>query len=201
MPRDGYTAMFERMLDHPLIEVRTGVDYDEVGATARAPLLVWTGPIDAYFDYRLGKLPYRSCASASRRSARHRRRAACAAGRPGQLSRRATRLHARHRVPPPDRPGRATQRRSPTSTRRPRATPTTRSRARRTASCTSATGRSPRPSADVVFVGRLARYQYFNMDQVVAQALLAARRAFGSRRRAPRARLAPQPARRGCRNG
>jgi UDP-galactopyranose mutase len=33
---------------------------------------------------------------------------------------------------------------------------------------------------DVVFVGRLARYQYLNMDQVVAQALQAARRAFGA---------------------
>jgi UDP-galactopyranose mutase len=45
---------------------------------------------------------------------------------------------------------------------------------------------------DVTFVGRLARYQYLNMDQVVAQALLAARRAFGDQRPAVRGRR-PQP--------
>jgi UDP-galactopyranose mutase len=60
MPADGYTAMFERMLDHPGIEVRVGTDAEEVRADAGAPLTVWTGPIDAFFDHRLGRLPYRS---------------------------------------------------------------------------------------------------------------------------------------------
>ena len=60
MPRDGYTRMFERMLDHPLIEVRTSTEFDEVKDEVRYRSLVYTGPIDEYFDYRYGKLPYRS---------------------------------------------------------------------------------------------------------------------------------------------
>ena len=60
MPADGYTAMFERILDNPLIEVRTGVDYRDVRDEVEYDHLIFTGPIDEYFDYRFGKLPYRS---------------------------------------------------------------------------------------------------------------------------------------------
>jgi UDP-galactopyranose mutase len=59
MPRDGYTALFERMLDHPLIDVQTGVDFADVPASSYRSL-VYTGPVDAFFDYRYGALPYRS---------------------------------------------------------------------------------------------------------------------------------------------
>ena len=60
MPAEGYTRMFERMLDHPGIEVRTGVAY--VRARTRPPRrrTFYTGPIDAFFDHCYGKLPYRS---------------------------------------------------------------------------------------------------------------------------------------------
>jgi UDP-galactopyranose mutase len=60
MPKDGYTKMFERMLDHPLIEVRTGVDFRDVRDEVEFDHLIFTGPIDEYFDHRFGKLPYRS---------------------------------------------------------------------------------------------------------------------------------------------
>jgi len=60
MPRDGYTAMFKRILDHPLIEVRTGVDFRDVRDEVDYGHLIYTGPVDEYFDYRFGKLPYRS---------------------------------------------------------------------------------------------------------------------------------------------
>jgi UDP-galactopyranose mutase len=60
MPVDGYTAMFERILDHPNIEVRTEADYYDVADEIEYDHLVWTGPIDKFFDYRFGKLPYRS---------------------------------------------------------------------------------------------------------------------------------------------
>ncbi len=60
MPADGYTAMFDRMLSHPLISTRLGVDFEEVRHDVAAPLTIYTGPIDAYFGYRFGKLPYRS---------------------------------------------------------------------------------------------------------------------------------------------
>jgi UDP-galactopyranose mutase len=60
MPADGYTAMFTRMLNHPGIDVMVSTDYEEIRDTITAPLLVWTGPIDAFFGHRLGALPYRS---------------------------------------------------------------------------------------------------------------------------------------------
>ena len=60
MPLDGYTAMFERMLDHENIEVRTGVEYRDVARMVAHDRLVFTGPIDEFFDYRYGRLPYRS---------------------------------------------------------------------------------------------------------------------------------------------
>jgi len=60
MPAAGYTRMFERMLSHPLIEVRLSTDYRTVRRLNVAPRTVFTGPIDEFFDFRLGKLPYRS---------------------------------------------------------------------------------------------------------------------------------------------
>lgn len=58
MPKEGYTKMFERMLDHPNIEVRTGVEFKDVADEYRN--LIFTGPIDEYFEFQHGKLPYRS---------------------------------------------------------------------------------------------------------------------------------------------
>jgi len=60
MPRDGYTAMFERMLGHRNIEVRTATDYHAIADQLDHGTLVYTGPIDAYFGHRFGPLPYRS---------------------------------------------------------------------------------------------------------------------------------------------
>jgi UDP-galactopyranose mutase len=60
MPADGYTAMFKRMLDHPLITISLGTDYQEVKDEIDAVHTIYTGPIDEYFDWRFGKLPYRS---------------------------------------------------------------------------------------------------------------------------------------------
>ena len=60
MPRAGYTAMFERMLAHPNIEVRLRTDYREARAHVGFDHLIYTGPIDEYFDRCHGPLPYRS---------------------------------------------------------------------------------------------------------------------------------------------
>jgi len=60
MPKDGYTAMFERMTDHPLIDKMLGTDFREIRNQVEADHIVYTGPIDEYFDFRFGKLPYRS---------------------------------------------------------------------------------------------------------------------------------------------
>ena len=60
MPADGYTAMFKRMLDNPLITISLGTDYRDVKDEIDAGHTIYTGPIDEYFDWRFGKLPYRS---------------------------------------------------------------------------------------------------------------------------------------------
>jgi UDP-galactopyranose mutase len=62
MPADGYTAMFRRMLDQPGITVELGVEYEDVRAETVFDQLIFTGPIDEFFDHRYGKLPYRSLA-------------------------------------------------------------------------------------------------------------------------------------------
>ena len=59
MPLEGYTKMFERMLDHPNIEVRLGVDARPMLAEARGPV-IYTGQADELFDFKFGPLPYRT---------------------------------------------------------------------------------------------------------------------------------------------
>lgn len=60
LPVDGYTALFERMLADPKITVLLNTDYREVRDAVSWERLIYTGPIDAYFDHALGRLPYRS---------------------------------------------------------------------------------------------------------------------------------------------
>jgi UDP-galactopyranose mutase len=60
MPANGYTRMFERMLDHPNISVLLNTDYRQICDLIPHRRVIYTGPIDEYFDYRYGKLPYRS---------------------------------------------------------------------------------------------------------------------------------------------
>jgi UDP-galactopyranose mutase len=60
MPLRGYTKMFENMLSHPNISVLTNTDYKDIVDTIPFNEMIYTGPIDYYFDYCYGKLPYRS---------------------------------------------------------------------------------------------------------------------------------------------
>jgi UDP-galactopyranose mutase len=60
MPLRGFTAMFENMLDHPNIRIELNTDYRDVLKAVKYRELVYTGPVDEYFEYRFGKLPYRS---------------------------------------------------------------------------------------------------------------------------------------------
>ncbi len=60
MPLHGYTRMFENMLDHPNIKVVLNCDYREIEKEMPFCEMIYTGPVDTYFDYCYGKLPYRS---------------------------------------------------------------------------------------------------------------------------------------------
>ncbi len=174
MPAAGFTAMFERMLLHPNIEVRLGIEYDDVRTEVAARQIVWTGPIDEFFGYRLGKLPYRSLHF-------ERETRATPGGRLVQPV--AVINYPNERIPFT----RATEFRHltgqvsafstltyeyPTSEGDPYY-PIPRPENRELYHRYEALA-AERP--DVLFVGRLARYQYLNMDQVVAQALVAVER-------------------------
>jgi len=60
MPLYGYTRLFEKMLAHPNIKILLNTDYKEIEHDISFREMIYTGPIDYYFDYCFGKLPYRS---------------------------------------------------------------------------------------------------------------------------------------------
>ena len=60
MPLHGYTRMFENMLDHSNIKIMLNCDYREIEKEIPFREMIYTGPVDTYFDYCYGKLPYRS---------------------------------------------------------------------------------------------------------------------------------------------
>jgi len=60
MPKHGYTRMFERMVAHPNIKIMLSTDFQEIRDEIKYGGLIYTGPIDTYFDHAFGRLPYRS---------------------------------------------------------------------------------------------------------------------------------------------
>lgn len=60
MPKLGYTEMFRRMIAHPQIKVLLNADYREIIDDVKFDRIVCTAPIDTFFDYMHGELPYRS---------------------------------------------------------------------------------------------------------------------------------------------
>ena len=60
IPLHGYTKMFEKMLGHPNIKVLLNTDYKEIVEDIPFKKMIYTGPIDYFYNYQFGKLPYRS---------------------------------------------------------------------------------------------------------------------------------------------
>lgn len=60
MPLYGFTRMFQKMLSHPNIKVMLNTDYREIADVIPYKALIYTGPIDGFFNYCYGRLPYRS---------------------------------------------------------------------------------------------------------------------------------------------
>ncbi|OGI03699.1 MAG: UDP-galactopyranose mutase [Candidatus Melainabacteria bacterium GWF2_37_15] len=60
IPTNGFTLLFEKMLDHPNITVLLNTDYFEVRSRYKSELTVYTGELDRFFDYKYGHLEYRS---------------------------------------------------------------------------------------------------------------------------------------------
>jgi UDP-galactopyranose mutase len=83
MPLRGFTRLFENMLAHDRIKIMLNTDYRELERIIPFRQMIYTGPIDEYFDYRYGKLPYRSLVCA-----RDDQRRGLSAGAGHQLSER-----------------------------------------------------------------------------------------------------------------
>jgi UDP-galactopyranose mutase len=60
IPESGYTEMFKKMTDHPHVTIILNTDYREIVSRKKYQEIIFTGPIDEYFDYCYGALPYRS---------------------------------------------------------------------------------------------------------------------------------------------
>jgi UDP-galactopyranose mutase len=178
MPADGYTALFNRMLAHPRITLELGTDYRDLQARVRAEALVYTGPLDAYFGDALGKLPYRSLEFRFETREVPVAQPAAVINYPNE--------HAYTRV---------TEFKYLTGQVGPRTTlvaeyPTDTGdpyypvpRPENAALCRQYQALA-RKTPGVHFVGRLATYRYYNMDQCIAQALTLASRLIGPRRTA-----------------
>lgn len=168
MPRDGYAEMFYRMLNHPNITTLLGVDYKTV--VDNFDYTVYTGPIDEFFDYAHGPLPYRSLRfeHTSYREAFHQPAVAVNYPNSEKFTRTVEVKHATGQVCE----NTTVVREYPESVGEPYypiPSPTA-------AVVYQKYKKLAEQCKGVTFVGRLARYMYLNMDQVVAQALIEAKR-------------------------
>ena len=167
MPQDGYTRMFERLLDHPLIEVRTGVSYEDVGAAIDRRSTLFTGPVDAYYGHRYGRLPYRSLRFEHEHIAgRGKVQAVGTVNYPNDEA--YTRITEFRHLTGQVHPGTSIVREYPMAEGEPYypvPNPANEALYKRYAELADA-------ETQVHFIGRLAQYRYYNMDQVVAAALV-----------------------------
>jgi UDP-galactopyranose mutase len=165
MPRHGYSRLFERMLDNPRIKIMLNCDFREIRAAIPHRKLVYTGPVDEFFDFPYGKLPYRSL----------------------QFKFETVNQAVHQAVPVVNYPNdheytRVTEFKYLTGQEHAKSTivyefpgddgdpyyPVPRPA---NAALYERYRELAEASEDVHFVGRLATYRYYNMDQVVAQAL------------------------------
>ena len=169
MPSNGYTRMFESMLDHPGIALQLGVDYADVRDERGFDHTVFTGPIDSYFDYRFGPLPYRSLRFEHEHVPQQRFQPVGTVNYPNDHA--FTRITEFKHLTGQPHPGTSIVREYPQAHGDPYyPIPSDDNEAlykRYEALAEAETG--------VTFVGRLAQYRYMNMDQVVGSALTAAR--------------------------
>jgi len=170
MPLHGYTRMFERMLAHANIKVLLNTDYREIEHFLPYERMVYTGPIDEYFGFQYGKLPYRSLEFRFETHDRPVYQPAPVVNYPNEYA--YTRITEFKYLTGQEHPKTTVVYEYPQADGDPYYP-------------------VPRPENgelykrykaladtldDVVFVGRLATYRYYNMDQVVAQALATYRR-------------------------
>jgi UDP-galactopyranose mutase len=165
MPDRGYTPMFERMLSHPNIHVMPNTDFAEVRGSVSYKRLIYTGPIDEFFDFRFGRLPYRSLRFEHRQLQKAWHQPVGVVNHP--QGERYTRVTEYKHLTGQPHPTTSITYEYPTATGDPYY-PIPRPE---NAALLRRYEELARGMPDVWFVGRLATYRYYNMDQVVGQAL------------------------------
>jgi UDP-galactopyranose mutase len=165
MPLHGFTRMFENMLDHPNIKILLNCDYREIEKDIPHREMIYTGPVDAFFGYCYGKLPYRSLEFKHETHNVHTFQSAPVVNYPNE--------HLYTRV---------TEFKYLTGQEHPKTSivyefPKSEGDAyypvprKENAEIYGKYKALADRTAEVHFVGRLATYKYYNMDQIVAQAL------------------------------
>jgi UDP-galactopyranose mutase len=166
MPLNGYTRLFENILDHPNIKIMLNVDFREIEDEVRYDRLIYTGPIDEFFDFRFGKLPYRSLRFRHETLERELFQPVAVVNYPSDEVAH-TRITEYKHLTGQKHPNTSISYEYPAADGDPYY-PVPRAE-------NAALFRKYQALADampdVTFVGRLATYRYYNMDQVVAQAL------------------------------
>ena len=177
MPKHGYTRMFENMLDHDNIKILLNTDYRDIERFVPYREMVYSGPIDEFFGYRYGKLPYRSLHFKHETVDQERFQTAPVVNYPDEKL-PYTRITEFKYLTGQDHRKTSVVYEFPTAEGDPYY-PVPRPEnnvlyKKYQAMADAATG--------VHFVGRLATYKYYNMDQIVAQALATVGKIVGAKR-------------------
>lgn len=168
MPADGFTKMLANMLSHPNIQIELETDFRAVRNRETWAHIVFTGPIDQYFDYQFGKLPYRSLRFEHEHlSDVQQFQPVATVNYPNDFE--FTRITEFKLITGQEIAGTSIVREYPTSEGDPYyPVPSEVNEAR-----FKLYEQLAKEEKNVTFVGRLAQYRYYNMDQVVAAALKA----------------------------
>lgn len=165
MPLHGYTRMFENMLSHPNIKVMLNTDYREIVDLIPFGHMIYTGPVDAFFDHKYGKLPYRSLEFVHETHPLEQFQSVGTVNYPNDYA--YTRVSEFKHITGQKHPHTSVVYELPRAEGDPYypvPRPENAELYKRYEAEASA-------MTNVTFVGRLATYRYYNMDQVVAQAL------------------------------
>lgn len=168
LPAHGYTAMFHRILNHPRIELRLGAEFREIREQISYRHLIYSGPIDEYFDFCFGRLPYRSLRFEPETYEMERYQPALQVNYPNEFEYTRT-VELKH----------ATGQKIPHTTVvreypadfYPGSEPFYPIPAPDARRLYQQYAERAEQESNVTFLGRLATYRYLNMDQVVASAL------------------------------
>ncbi len=171
MPLDGYTRMFETMLDHDGIDIELETDFADLRKERLAPRTIFTGPIDSFYDFRFGKLPYRSLEFRHETHEMRRFQPVAVVNYPSEAAPYTRITEYKH----------LTGQVSPKTSisyefARDEGDPYYPIPRPENHALYKQYEALARASDDVTFVGRLGTYKYYNMDQVVGQALATHRR-------------------------